>query len=499
MSKSEYEHLEELASKQIAKNLEMMKWIEKYKEANLLYYFDEQPFMPGPNPRQSELLEAYLDILYKVFTFTGGNRLGKTTLLTIIGICTMIGKFPWQEGFMANKSLLSLFPHNKPRKIRYIGQDWKEHIEGVVIPELRKWWPESRKVKRRGNGIITDTNWTDLKSGSTLEILSNNQDPRLHEGWSGDLILYDEPPKRAIRIANARGLIDRDGREVFAATLLGEPWLHQEIIQKRLEDGRADPSVFNVQGESYDNVGYGITVKGIEEFKKKLTPEEVKSRIKGIPSYMSGLVYRHFNRRQHLVEPFEIPLDWLVDVAIDVHPRENQAVLFMATSPRQERYLFHEIWDHGDGTWIGESVCRYINRHKLRINRIIVDPLAKGDKNNPNTTFDKIDEVLYQHGMFLDTASKDKQSGIIEVKTHLKGPNNLPSLFFFDDLVVTVMEIEGYMYDKETQKPQDKADHMMENLYRLLLLNTQWEPMDSSDSDPDDDHRQATASSITGY
>jgi hypothetical protein len=484
----------------LAEQIDLVKSVNEEKEENRILYFDEQPFQPGPNPRQAELLEAYLDPMFKVFTFTGGNRLGKTTLLTILAICTMIGKYPWQDGFLANQSLLSLFNHNKPRKIRYIGQDWKEHIETVVIPELIKWWPESRPIKRKGNGIITDTFWQDLKACSTIEILSNNQDSRIHEGWKGDLILYDEPPKRVIRIANARGLIDRNGREVFAATLLGEPWIHQDIIKRRLENGRPDPSIFNVTGESYDNVGFGITAEGIEEFKKKLTDEEIEARIKGIPSYLSGLVYPEFKRRTHLVEPFEIPLDWMVDVAIDIHPRENQAVLFIATSPKNERFVFHEIWDHGDGTWVGESICRYVNRYNLRVNRIIVDPLAKGDKNNPNTTFDKIDEALYKHGMYLDTATKDKQSGIIEIRNHLKGPNNMPSIFFFGSLVRTVFEIESYMYDKDKQKPQDKDDHMMENLYRLLLLDTRWEEMDAYDHDPDDVvGKQSTRSKVTGY
>ena len=149
---------------------------------------------------------------------SGGNRLGKTTILTIIGISVMLGKFLWDE-----TSLLHLFPHNMPRKVRYVGQGWNDHVKAVVIPELIKWWPESRKVKRRGNGVITDTFWQDLKTKSTLEIMSNNQQPKEHEGWSGDLILYDEPCRREIYVANARGLVDRKGKEVFAATLLDEP------------------------------------------------------------------------------------------------------------------------------------------------------------------------------------------------------------------------------------------------------------------------------------
>ena len=63
----------------------------------------------------------------------------------------------------------------------------------------------------------------------------------------------------------------------------------------------------------------------------------------------------------------------------------------------------------------------------------------------------------------------------------MDGPNKQPSLYIFDDLIRTIFEIEGYMWDKETQKPMDKDDHMMENLYRLTLLDTIWYEKDARD------------------
>ena len=78
------------------------------------------------------------------------------------------------------------------------------------------------------------------------------------------------------------------------------------------------------------------------------------------------------------------------------------------------------------------------------------------------------------HELPLETASKDKDSGLLLVKSHLYGPNKQPSLYIFGDMIRTIFEIEGYMWDKETQKPMDKDDHMMENLYRLTLLDTIW-------------------------
>ena len=464
-----------------AKENAVLTQMVSYRTDNLIEFFDR------PNPLQAKLLKAWEDPSYKVFTFTGGNRIGKTTIGGIIAIATCIGFYPWNGQEL-------IFPHRKPRKIRYIGQDWERQIKAVVIPELEKWWPKKRLLKKKKNSIGIEATWKDEKTGSTIEVLSNGQDSELHEGWSGDLIIYDEPPKRDIRVANARGLIDRKGRELFCMTLLKEAWVDREVIKAVNEDtGRPDLSVFNVHGDIYENIGYGITKEGVRQFAKTLTEDEKDARLRGIPSYMSGLVYPKYDRATHLVERFQIPLDWIVDVAIDIHPRAPQAILFCATAPNGARYLINEIWAHGDGTWVGQEIVRCARMSQYRIGTIIVDPLAKGDSNNPNTVFDKIAWELWQYGHTLNTASKDKNSGILEVKKHLHGPNQEPSIYIFDDMVRTIMEIEGYMYDKETQKPKKEDDHMMENLYRLLLLNTEWTPVDRGSEESEYDRDEVGA------
>jgi hypothetical protein len=476
----------------VRRETDLLAKMRDYRQHNQIEFFDKAP-NPGPNPRQAEILEAWMDPSYKVFTYTGGNRAGKTTLGVLVALSTMFGKYPWN-----NKSLLHLYNHNNPRKIRYVGQDWEKHIKAVLIPELEKWWPKSRLVKKKKNNVGIDAFWVDEKTGSTLEVMSNGQESELHEGWSGDAIVYDEPPKRDIRVANARGLVDRLGRELFCMTLLKEAWVDREVIKATLPDGKPDPAVFNVHAQSYDNVGYGISREGLEIFASKLTDEEREARLKGIPSYMSGLVYPYFSRKTHLVDRFKVPLDWMVDIAIDVHPREKQAVLFLATDPRNDRYACEEIWDHGDGKWIAESIVRAVKYNAYRVNRVIIDPLAKGDQNNDESVYQQVARVLLSHGHTLEIATKDKAQGILEVKKHLMGPNKKPSIFFFNDLVRTLYEIEGYMWDQETQKPADKDDHMMENLYRLLLLNTQWSE-DFDDYSTDNKAYNEGRDAVTGY
>jgi hypothetical protein len=196
-------------------------------------------------------------------------------------------------------------------------------------------------------------------------------------------------------------------------------------------------------------------------------------------------------------------LDWMIDIAIDVHPRKKQAILFIATCPKGNKYLCNEIWDHGDAKWIAEAIIKTVNYHNYRVNRVIIDPLAKGDSNNNFSVYETVSSILLSQGVVLEVATKDKEQGILEVKKHLKGPNNMPSLFFFDDLVRTIYEIEGYMWDEGTTIDNPKAskvdDDMMENLYRLLLLNTVWTEKEDFFGIYDEPDYTSGRDAVTGY
>lgn len=482
MSKGKEARLKELVSKEA----ELLDKMITYKRNNRLEFFDR------PNPLQEKLLKAWDDQLYKVFVFSGGNRTGKTTIGAILVLCTVMEIYPW------DKSKLFVKPHSKPMKVRYVGQDWEKQIKAVVIPELKKWMPASEKFHMKKNNIGVEAYWTCERTGGVIEVLSNLQASDTHEGWQGDLVVYDEPPKRDIRVANARGLVDRCGRELFCMTLLKEAWVDREVIKAVNKDGTPDKTVFSIHGTSYDNVGYGITKDGLEQFKKTLTPDEIEARINGKPSYLTGLVYGSFNRDTCMIDEFEVPLDWVVDIAIDIHPRTPQAVLFVATAPNGYRYVVDEIWGNGDGKWVGEQIIRTAKKRCYRVNRIVIDPLSKADGNNDSTVFEKVYKVLFTYGYSLEVASKDKVSGILLVKEHFKGANNMPSLFVFNRCVTFLKEIEGYMYDKDTNKPVDKDDHMMENLYRLLLLNTVYSDP-NIDEEEDSDNIDGGRSEVGGY
>lgn len=373
------------------------------------------------------------------------------------------------------------FPHSNPRKVRYVGQAWESHVKAVIDPALKFWWPKSRAVETRKNNQGIDATWIDTGTRSILEVMSNVQDSSVFEGWEGDLLIYDEPPRRDVRIAAARGLIDRQGRELFAMTLLKEAWVHREVVKAKV-DGLPDMTVFNINGDIYSNVGYGITSEGIEQYSKTLTEEEREARLFGKPSYMSTLVCPRFERSVHVRERFKVPLDALIDIQIDFHPSKKWAVVFLATLRNGFKYVCEEIWDRGNPKYIAEEIVRIIKDRKYdRINSCEIDPLSKsGEKNDIIDVFSIMSDTLAPYGISLGTASKEKEVGISILNNLLWTENEMPGLFFFRDCGKTIQQVEDWMYDAATLKPSKVDDDFVECLYRACLRDTHWYPPERS-------------------
>lgn len=491
----------------VAKLREELAALEGEMWGNRIYHF-----RPGdlwyPNPDQRRLLEGWGDRERTKFTFTGGNRKGKTTIAVLIAFSVLYGKWPWSGAEIA-------FPHKNPRRVMYVGQGWETHIKQTVEPELYKNWPKCRPVERKKNNQGVDAVWIDKETGSLLQVMSNNQESDSFEGGQWDLIVWDEPPKRANRVAATRGLIDRNGRELFAATIIKEAWMHREVIKARLPDGTPDPSVFNVDGRIYDNVSrckcgeyivreelvagryvgecakcgkvedyerYGLTLSGVENYASNLRGEEREARLDGKPSYLGNLVLPAFSRDLHVVPRFKIPLNWVVDISIDFHPSKPWAVLFEATSPVGFHYLCDFIHEKGNPKYIAEEIVRKVHTSEYWVNSLTIDPLSKGDENahiEAETVYKIMERVFRAYNWKLETASKDKDNGIALLNDSLLSENGMPARYVFRDMGVVVEQLEDWMYDPETLKPSKENDDFCEVAYRIALRNTKWrDPFD---------------------
>lgn len=439
--------LEELEKQEYS----LLKKVESYEESNKINYFK-------PHEKQLGFFGAVKNNGKKVVIFQGGNRSGKTTSLIVALVSFMLGTLPWEKD-----SKLRFRP---PIRARLFGEDWTHHVGQVLIPELRKWMPakEIKATKKNNQGI--DYYWQ-LNNGSVLEVMTYEQSTDQVEGWSGHVVACDEPMPRDKYIANKRGLVDFDGVYLMSFTPLKEPWIKDELIDN------PDSSIATFFVDTDDNPY--LSKEAVAEFKKSLTPDEVAARLRGQWMHLQGLVYKEFDKNIHWIEPFRVNDGYTITVAIDTHPRTEQAVSFMAVDKRGMYYIVKEIFEHGRPEDVADWIIDYHEKtHK--VHRAIIDPSSQGDQNRGDSTYEIISKRLSRVGIVLDKGSKDLDSGIMAVKEVLRSRNGLPSLFIFNTCPRHLYEFSHYIWDEwksdgktEKNKPRDKDDHVLENLRRLVL------------------------------
>lgn len=136
------------------------------------------------------------------------------------------------DGVWYKPSSLGIKP---PVRLRLTGEDWNHHLGQVVVPEMEKWFPmdDWDTVK---NTARVKYFWTHKKTGSTIELMTHDQDLKLFESWRGHGWAADEPPKYGIFKAMSRGLAENRGKMLFLTTPLREAWMLDELVLKNRSD-----------------------------------------------------------------------------------------------------------------------------------------------------------------------------------------------------------------------------------------------------------------------
>lgn len=354
----------------------------------------------------------------------------------------------------------------------------QEAIENVVLS--RGGHVVQIHVKR------ADGNGTSVLYIDTVESYKHNKMGAESSDW--DFIDVDEPCPEAMWKAHSRGLTDRNGRFWYTCTPIDEMWMNDEFcppgqhVVKHADEGLSfdknnDPLVtrYIITGSIYDNPH--ISEAGRANFKATLNREEVQCRFMGIPLALAGMVYKEFIYDVHVLA--EVPKGWkdyhlppddyTIRVAWDVHgARMPQAILFVATAPDGTVFVYDELFNE---PLIGRN-CGPVKRKLLGRNvaDMIADPRAFII--NPVTRTADVEEEWISHNLFFLPASKDLTVGISAVKEKLEerhSVSRLPTIYFSPKLTETLYEFTHYVYDTKTNEPKDKDDHMMENLYRLIL------------------------------
>lgn len=437
-------------------------------------------------------------------------------------------------GCYYRKSSLGIKP---PVSLILTGEDWKLHIGRVLVPELKKWAPKGwYKTKKNEQGVDFFWQFCDQKgkwdNPSTLTIMSYSQDDDLFESFRAQGAIMDEPPPKSKYKAMSRGLLLDNGKTLLSLTPIKEAWILDDIVLSGRKDigiidglkitdnpdlVKADVNVLKQWlteieiGEYFDLLLYEdkekekpVSDQGrsaevyleklipekhhsdiyklkILKFIKDIDPDDVPPRVFGTFKSLVGRVLKGFDKDIHMIEPFEVPTDWPVTVMIDFHLSTPQAVSYWAVNKQDINYCVGETWKNISGDEIADDIIRKM-KSGWNITETFIDPLSKGDvayiRNRMGSdlkdTFSIISEKLSPHGITLQVASKDKDSGIKNIQTWLRGVNGLPTCYIFNDCERHLYEVQRWVFD-ENGKPAKENDHFMENFYRYSLVGAKYD------------------------
>lgn len=216
--------------------------------------------------------------------------------------------------------------------------------------------------------------------------------------------------------------------------------------------------------------------------------EDKQARIYGKFQHLTGLVFKKFSRQIHVIKPFVLnPKDWCVLELLDPHPRNPDAVMWVAFDKHGRRIVADEIYKNYSGN-LDQMAFEIQNKaSQYRVIQRRADRAAWNEDQHTEVGNNSLAKKLALKGLDYIPASKERTNGIRlignaldyqmlgESKEFLKPP----MLYVFDTCLRTIWEFEHWQYNEwsgkaaerknQSEKPQDKDDHMMENLGRSFL------------------------------
>lgn len=435
-----------------------------------------------PHTKQDAFHQA--GIRFKRRMVRAGNRFGKSEMGCKEDMAWNFGERAWYPA--DHPARRGGIPQH-PVKGLLITTDW-DKVDEIWTTERGdspgKVWrsmPDGGLKSKKRNSIgCIDT--IEFSSGSIMKfdtVKSFMSNPMGSESSDWDYIHVDEPCPEQMFKAAARGLIDRGGSAWFTLTPLSEYWINDYFFPADT-GGKARDDVWAIDGSIYDNPY--LPPDAIEEFIRLLTDDEKQCRVFGIPLHLTGLVYKEFSWDKHVLK--DVPKGWAswtnppanytIYYAIDTHPRTAHAVLFLAVSPLGAMFVYNEIFEHTDIPGLTGLIRPVIDGRWTMTGQ--VEPGAWIEDQNDDSS---LATQLMEGGLNIEKAVKDPKRGILKAKEVLKAD---PQTIYFSPVCRrTLWEIQRYAWDeKHVDKPMDKDDHMMEDLYRLLIKEPRWIDMTPS-------------------
>lgn len=279
------------------------------------------------------------------------------------------------------------------------------------------------------------------------------------------------------------------------------PWDSGSWLKRRFFDIPAD-NVLAMTTNYTCNEWLSADDLAMFEEMKRTDPERYKVAGLGEWGLAGGQFFKQWRPDVHIIEPFEIPGNWLKFRAMDWGSSHPYACHWYAVDHDGNMYCYRELYGWGGkpnvGTeetaaQVGERICE-LEKKSEGITYGVLDSAcwAKTGVTGP-TIAEELNNVLYEHGLVtFGKCSKGRIEAGNAIKQRLIGTKGEdgeynPAIFFFSTCIHMIRTLPMLGYDKHNPETYDTAgeDHCADDL-AYACLSRPWTPPEPTRAKPID-------------
>jgi phage terminase large subunit-like protein len=391
----------------------------------------------------------------------GGNRSGKTECGAVETVWRARGIHPYQEnkanifGWVVSVSYEVQRDVAQSKVLNYLNPDW---IEDIIMHTGSKSSAEY--------GVIDTIVVKNVFGGlSKIGFKSADQGREKFQGASLDFVWFDEEPPKDIYEECKMRVLDKKGTVYGTMTpLKGLTWVYDEIYLNKYDS----KEVFYIQMEWADNPF--LDADEIVEINSSLSEDSLSSRRYGHFDTNCGLVYPEFDENIHVIDPFDVPIDWQDKISIDPGLRNPLSAHFYCVDNDDNIYIVAEHYEkdkdidyHSDRI---KEIAKSLNWHHTAGGYLeaIIDSAAS---QRTLSATKSVAELFCERGIVVNcNVNKELFSGINRVKGFFSP--RPPKIFIFRNCTNMIREIKSYWWGK-ADNPIKKDDHAMDELRYYIM------------------------------
>lgn len=205
-------------------------------------------------------------------------------------------------------------------------------------------------------------------------------------------------------------------------------------------------------------------------------PEHERRRLlEGDWDVAEGAAFPEFSRKDHVIQPFDIPNDWIKFRACDYGYSSHTGVLWFAITPEDDLIVYRELYVSGVvATDLADEIKKIEADERIRYG--VLDSSLWHKRGDPGPS---IAEQMIRRGCRWRPSDRSKGSRIagkneLHRRLQIDSHTGEPSLFFFNTCRNTIAQIPVLPLDKNN--PEDVDTKAEDHLYDALRYGIMTRP-----------------------